>query len=123
MSVMVPMPVLMHMRVTLDVAAAREHEDVPARTHDLDVRAVELRQHRRGHNLIDRAQHRLAQAEVKRAIERADELVQFVRGEEHRDAALAADLAYDIDRDFLMPRIEHDQRLAAEQKTRGRDER
>src|SRR3974377_715775 len=120
---MVPMPVLMHMRVTLDVAAAREHEDVPAPAPDLDVRTVEPRQHRRGPHLTNPAKHRLAVAEVKHAIERADELVQFVRGEEHRDAALAADLAHDIDRDFLMPRIEDDQRLAAEQKTRGRDER
>src|SRR5512138_2050931 len=104
MSVMMPMSVavLMHMGVALDVAAAREHENVPARVHDLDLRSVKPRQHRRGYHFIDSAEHRLPTPQIEYAVERADQLAQFVRRKHDRDPALAADLANDIDGDFLV---------------------
>src|SRR6185437_320266 len=39
----------------IDIAPARQHEDMPAGVHHVDVGAVEPRQHRRGDDLVDGA--------------------------------------------------------------------
>ena len=81
------------------------------------------RQHRRGDDFLDGAEHRLAVAEIEHAVERAEQLVEFVRAEQHGDLALAADLAHHVDRDFLVARIEADQRLVEQQQFRFADQR
>ena len=110
--------VVVLVRPMLDLAPARQHEDMPAGVHHVDVGAVEPRQHRRGDDLVDGAKHGLAVAEIEHAVERADELVELVRAEQNRDAALAADAAHHVDRHLLVSRVEADQRLVEQQQLR-----
>ncbi len=51
------------------------------------------------------------------------QLVEFVRAEQNRDAALAADPAHHVDRDLLVARVEADQRLVEQQQLRLPDQR
>jgi len=74
-------PVLVGMLDALDVAAARHHEDLPVGAYHADVGAEKPRQHRRGDNFIDGAEHRLAVAEIKHAVERTEQLVKLMRAE------------------------------------------
>src|SRR5664279_3891044 len=85
MSVMVMLVavVLMHVIGALDVEAVRHHEDVAFGAHHPDVGAVQTRKHRRGHHVVDRAQHRLLVAEIEHAVERSQQLIEFVRAEQH----------------------------------------
>jgi hypothetical protein len=99
----------------LDVAAARHHEDMASRAQYLDVGAIKPRQHRRRHHFINGAENRLAVAEIEHAVERAEQLIELVRAEQHGDLSLAADLAHHIDDDFLMACVEADQRLIQQQ--------
>src|SRR3569623_728873 len=90
----------------------------PDSAHDLDRGVVEPRQDRRGDDLVERSERRLAVPEIEHAVDRVDELVEFVRREQHGDAALAADAADDVDRHFLVARIKHDQGLVEQQQLR-----
>src|SRR5579872_4704562 len=103
MSVMMVLAMLMAVMVVemiraLDVASARHHENMAVGAHHMDFGAIEPGQDRGGHHLLDGTEHRLAAAEIKHAIERAEQLVEFMRAEQHRDLALAADLPHDLDR-------------------------
>src|SRR5271165_199921 len=83
MSVLVAVIVtmLVHVLDAFDVAAARHHEDVAVGAHHADVGAEQARQHRGGDDFLHGAEHRLAAAEIKHAVERAEQLVEFVRAE------------------------------------------
>ena len=83
------MAVVMRMVGALDVAAARQHENMPFGAHHVDIGAVKLRQHRRRDHFVDGAERGVAVAEIKHAIERADQLIELVGAEQHRDVALA----------------------------------
>src|SRR5579862_5122157 len=116
MSVMMVVAVVVVQMVgVLDVVAARHYEDVAVGPQHVDFGAVKLREHRRGDDFIDRAERRLAVAEIEHAVKRAEQLVELVGAEQHRDLALAAGLAHDVDHDFLVALIEADQRLVEQQ--------
>src|SRR5665213_999206 len=102
------MPVVMHMRVALDVAAARQHENVPARAQHLDLGVVEPRQYRRRHYFVDGTEHGPAIAKIKHPVDGREQLIELVRGEQHRDLARAANLLNGVDDDFLMTSVEAD---------------
>src|SRR6478672_13000600 len=103
------MIMVVHVIHAFDVASARHHEDMAVGTHDLNVRAVELRKNRRLHNLVDRPEHGLPVAEVEHAVKGSQQLVKLMRAEQDRDLALAAYRAHHIDRDFLIACVETDQ--------------
>ena len=90
---------------------------------DLDLRAVEAGQHRSGHNLVDRADHRRAGAEIENPVDRVDQRIQLMRAEQDRDLEIVADAAGDLDDALLMRRIERDQRLVEEQQARPAEQR
>ena len=102
----------------LDVAAAREHENMPVGPHHLDLGAVELRQHRRGGDFRHGAERGMAVAEIEHAVERADQLIEFVGAEQHRDVALAGKAADQVDHRLLIAIIEADERLVEQQELR-----
>src|SRR5664280_2186821 len=104
--------VVVQMVGNLHVAAARHHEDVAVGADYLDVGVIKPRQHRRGDHFVHRAEHRLAVAEIEHAVERAEQLIELMRAEQHGDLALAADLAHHVDRHLLMARVEADRRLS-----------
>src|SRR5450755_2041924 len=82
MSVMMLVAAMVVLMVgNLHVAPARHDEDVALRAHHLDVGVVEPRQHRRGDHFVDGAEYRLAVAEIEHAVERAEQLIEFVRAE------------------------------------------
>src|SRR5689334_15948576 len=109
--VIVAVPFVMSVIGALDVAAAGEHENMPIGPHHLDLRAVKLREHRGGSNFRNSAERRMAIAEIEHAIERADQLVEFVRAEQNRNVALAREAPDEIDHGFLITVIEADERL------------
>ena len=107
--------VVMQMIGALDIAAARQHEDMPVGMHHVDIRAVKLRQHRRRDHLRHGAERGMAIAEVEHAVERADQLIELVSAEQHRDVALAGEAAHQVDNRFLIAIIQADQRLVEQQ--------
>src|SRR5450759_3861513 len=75
MMVVVAIPVtivIVHVIGALDVEPARHHKDVAAGAHHVDVGAVQARERRRGHHVVDVPEHRLAVAEIEHAVERAE---------------------------------------------------
>ncbi len=85
---------------------------------DFDLGAIEARQHRPGHNLVDRADHRRACAEIEHAVDRVDERVELVGAEHDRDLEIVADAPRGFDDALLMRRVERDQRLVEQQQAR-----
>ena len=57
-----PVPLFVPMRVGLDVDAAGHHEIAVLHPDDLDLRAVEPRQHRPGDDFVDGSEHGRAAA-------------------------------------------------------------
>ena len=102
---------VMQMVGALDVASARQHEDMAVGAHDLDLGAVELRQHRGRNHLIDGAERGVTVAEIEHAIERADQLIELVGAEQDRDVTLAGEATNQIDDCLLIAIVEADQRL------------
>src|SRR4029078_2865335 len=111
-----PRAVCVEMMGTLDIQPPRHHKNMPAGAEYLDFSTEELRQYRGCHDLLDRAKHGMAVAEIEHAIQRPEQLVELVRAEQYGDLALAADPAHDIDRDFLTAGVEADQRFVEQQK-------
>src|SRR5690349_6748863 len=62
-------------------------------------------------------------AEIKDPVERAEQLIELVRAEQHGDFPFAADFADDIDGYFLAAGVEADQRLVEQQKFWRPDQR
>ena len=110
--------------------ASRSTSTPPAMTkyavphaHDLDLGAIEPRQHRPGDDLVDRAEHRRAGAEIEHAVDRVDERVELVGAEQDRDLEFVAQPARDLDDARLMRGIERDQRLVEQQQLRLAEQR
>ena len=61
---------------------AGHDEDLAAGPHHLDLRAIEARQHGRRDHLVDRAERRLAAAEIEHTVDRAEQLVDLMGAEE-----------------------------------------
>ena len=112
------MAVIVRMLGVLDAAAARQHEDLSIDAHHVDVGAVELRQDRRVNDLVNGAERGAAIAEIEHPIKRADQLVDLMSAEQHRDIALARKAANQIDNSFLIVIIEADQRFVEQQELR-----
>src|SRR5215469_9817530 len=74
--------------IVLDLVPTRHHEDTVLEPQHLHLRAVETRQHRCGDHLIDRAERRMASAEIEHPIERSQQRIELVRTEQHRDSEL-----------------------------------
>ena len=77
--------VLVAMRVALDVDVAGHDEKAPLDAHHFDLRAIEARKHRAGDDLVDRADHRRAAAEIEHAVDRVDQRIEFVGAEDDGD--------------------------------------
>src|SRR5271169_4428183 len=71
-------PVFVAMHVAFHVVAAGHDEDTTLQADDVDLGAVEARQHRPRDHFVDGAERRLPPAEIKHAVERAEQRVQLV---------------------------------------------
>ena len=91
---------------------------MPIGPNHLDLRAVKLRQHRRGGDFRHGAERRMAVAEIEDAVERADQLVEFVGAEQHRDVAVAGKAPDQVDHRLLITVIKADERLVEQQELR-----
>src|SRR5579863_1378817 len=111
------------MRVALDVVVARHHEDAAADPHNLDLGPIEARQSRAGDDLVDRAEHGLAGAEIEDAIDRMDQWIKLMGAEEDCDLELVAEALRGLDNAFLMGGIKADQRLIEQEQSRLADQR
>src|SRR5262245_10906149 len=125
MIVVVAMTMIMVMHVIhpLHVAAARHHEYMAVGPKDLDFGAIQSRQHRCVDHFVHRAQHRLPIPEIENTVEGTEQLVELVSAEQNGDLSLAANGAHDVNRDFLMARVEADQGLIEQEQFRMSDER
>ena len=85
--------VIVQMIGSLDIQPPRHHENMPVGAEYLNFGAEKLRQYWSCDHFFDRAEHGMAVAEIKHAIERPEQLVEFVRAEQHGDLPLAADPA------------------------------
>ena len=103
--------VVMQMIGAFDVAPLRHNKNMSVRTDDLNVRPVQPRQHWSGHDFSNGAERCPAPAEVKHAINDAQKLVEFVCAEQNGESSLATKLTDEIDHDFLVPRVQTDQRF------------
>ena len=110
-------------RLALDVDVAGHDEIAVPDPHDLDLRAVEARQHRAGHDLLDRADHRAAAAQIEHPVDGVDERVELVGAEQDRDLEVVADAPGDLDHALLVGGIERDQRLVEQKKARAAEQR
>src|SRR5271167_4031965 len=77
--------VIVAVRVALDVDVAGHDEIAVLDVDDLDVRPIEARQHRAGHDLVDGADHRRSAAEIKHPVNGVDQRIEFVGAEQDRD--------------------------------------
>src|SRR5262252_4055956 len=115
---------LVLVRVVLEIVPARRHhEDAAVQTDHLDVGSVESAQHRAGDHLVDPAERRMGAAEIEHAVERAQQRIDLVRAEQHRQAQRAADISHHVDHRLLMVRIEADERLVEQEELRLADQR
>jgi hypothetical protein len=109
--------------VPFDVLPRGHHEDPAIEMHHFDRRAIEPRQHRTGNDLVDRAQRRLAAAEIEHAIDRAQQRVQFMGTEQDGDAQFDLKRFDQVDNLALVVRIEADERFVEQQQLRPPDQR
>src|SRR5215469_3619853 len=70
-------------RFVLYIVSTRHHKDPSVDMDDIDLGAIEPREHRGRNHLIDRPQRRLAATEIEHPINSAEKRVQFVRGEQN----------------------------------------
>src|SRR5262245_29547849 len=117
------MIVVVYVIYPLHVTAARHHENMSVGAENLNFGIIQSRQHRCVDHLVHRAQHRLPIPEIKNPVERTEQLVELVGAEQNGDLSLAANGAHDIDRDFLMARVQADQGLVEQQQFRMSNKR
>ena len=99
-------------------------EDAAAGPHHIDVRAVELRQHRAGDDLVDGAERGMAVAEIEHAVDGAEQLVDLMRAEQHGNAEPLAQICRTRSMiDAADGRVEADQRLVEKEQVRIADQR
>src|SRR3984957_6419276 len=120
---MIVAAVLMTMRIALHVHVAGHDEDATADAQDFDFRAIEARQCRAGNDLVDRAEHGLAGAEVQDPVDRAQKRIDLMRAEEYRDSQFYRQPLARLYPALLMGRIEADQRLVEQQQFGSADQR
>src|SRR5277367_2095090 len=101
--------------VSLHVVAAGHDEDPVPEAHDVDLGTVKLRQHGSGDHLIDGAESGMAVSEVQHTVEGAEQRVQLMSAEQHRDAEFALKRLGQLHNLALMVRIQVDQRLVQQQ--------
>src|SRR5262245_60017586 len=123
MMVAVVMAVIVQMIGPLDVQPPRHHENMPVGAEHLNVGAEKLRYYRGCDHFFDRAKHGMTVTEIEDAVEGSEQLIEFMRAEQHRDLPLAADPAHHIDRYFLAAGVEADQRLVEQQELWRPDQR
>src|SRR5262245_65878304 len=116
------MIMIVHVIDAFHVAAARHDKNMAIGTNDLDFGTVQSRQHSCVDYFVDGAEHGLAVAQIEHTVERAKQLVEFMRAEQNGDIALAANLVHHVDSDFLVSRIEADQRLVKQQQFRSAEQ-
>src|SRR5271167_646541 len=73
--------IIVTMGVALDVDIAGQDEIAVLDVDDLDVRAIETRQHRAGHDVLDGADHRRSAAEIEHAVDGVDQRIELVGAE------------------------------------------
>ncbi len=103
------------MGLGLDLAVGGDDDDAVLDPQHLDGRAVEPRQHRAGHHLLDGAERRAAAPEIEHAVHRAEQRIELVGGEEHGDAERLLDALHQRHHRLLIAGIEADQRLVEQQ--------
>ena len=91
--------------------------------HHLDLRAVKARQHRAGDDLVDRADHRRAGAEIEHPVNRVDQRIEFVGAEDNGDFQFVAQAPRDVDDALLVGWVQRNQRLVEQQQPRPAEQR
>src|SRR5271155_3918720 len=110
------------MGVTLHIVAAGHDEYPVLEAHDVDLGSIKLRQHGSGNHLVHRAEGGMAVSQIKHPVESAEQRVQLMSAEHHRDPELAPKRLRELHRLALMVRIEADQRLVEQQQPRPADQ-
>src|ERR1700722_15190298 len=106
-------------RIALHVVATGHDEDAAVHMHHLDFGTIETRQHRSADDIVHGAQRGMAGAEVKHTIKRAEQRVDLMRAEQHRNAEFLLQRPGQLDHRALMMRIEADQRFIQQQQARA----
>jgi hypothetical protein len=114
---LVPMAVMFHLM------AAGHHEDPAVQSDHVDFGSIQARQDGAGDNLVDRAKRRLAATQIEHAVERSEQRVQLVGGEQHGDSKFGLQGLHQRDHLMLVMGIEADQRLIEQQQPRAANER
>src|SRR5215468_5297819 len=115
--------VVMKMVGSLDVASARDDENMSVCANNIDVGAVEARENRGRDHVFDGPESGLTAAQIKNAIKRREKLIQLMRGEHHRNASLATEASDEVDLVLLMLVVEIDQWLVEQQQLRRSKQR
>ncbi len=92
----VGMAMFVPMRVGLDIVAAGHHENAALDADDIDGRAIELGEDRRRDHLFDRAERRLAIAEIEHLVDGIQQRVQFMRAEQHGNREFALQVFHEL---------------------------
>src|SRR5690242_21009504 len=103
------------MRVMLHLVSPQHYEDAVPQAQNLDLRAVQSREHRSRDHLIDRAERCLAASKVEHPIERAEQRIELVGAEQYRDSELLLQRLDQRNDVALMWGIETHQRLIEQQ--------
>src|SRR4029077_13625256 len=111
------------MLIPLDLISAGHDENSTLKMHHIDVGAVKPRQDGRGDHFIDRSDGRLPVAEIKHAVDGADERVDLMSAEKHGELELAIELRNEADDSFLMIEVEAEQGLVEKQQARLAEKR
>src|ERR1700688_1191245 len=102
------------MSMGLERTVARDDQDPALHMEHFDRRAVEPREHLAVDHLLDRAESGLSVAEVEHAVHDAEERIDVMGGEEHRDAEACLDALHQLDDRMLVARVEADEGLVEE---------
>src|SRR4029079_14308545 len=90
--------------VAFEDLSARHDEDPPAGAHHLDRGAIERRQDFGRNHLVDGAEGGAAFAEIEHAIDRAEQLVELMGGEENGQPEAPAEITDEFDHHMLLMR-------------------
>src|SRR5690348_4183550 len=98
------------MRLCLDGAAmGRHHHDPSVEAQHLDRRVIEPRQHLARDHFLGGAERRMAVPQIEHAVHEAQQRIELVRGQQHRDAERALHALDQLHHRLLIARIEADQ--------------
>jgi uncharacterized metal-binding protein YceD (DUF177 family) len=105
------------MGVVFDIVAIGHDEDAAVEPHHVNLGRVEPRQDRSADNLINSTECGVSLSEVEHAIQSAEQRIEFVRAEQHRDAEVPLQCARQFDDGPLVVKVETDQRFIEQQQT------